>query len=78
MLKIVHYALGIGGVSVYLDNGGHVIPDGSGLFHLSRVSAGMHLAKIDTLTLPPKSIPYDEGRARFYSSASDGKVHSSR
>ena len=61
--------LGIGGVSVYLDNGGHVITDGSGLFHLSRVSAGMHLAKIDTLTLPPKSIPYDEGRARFYSSA---------
>ena len=61
--------MGIGGVSVYLDNGGHVVTDGSGLFHLSRVSAGMHLAKIDTLTLPPQSVPFDEGRARFYSSS---------
>ncbi len=57
---------GIGGVSVYLDNGSRVVTDASGFFHFSRVAAGSHLAKLDDTTLPPGSLSAHGGRAAFY------------
>ena len=46
--------MGIGGVSVYLDNGGHVVTDGSGLFSFKPcLSRDVHLRKKIRYIDPP-------------------------
>jgi uncharacterized repeat protein (TIGR01451 family) len=61
--------LGVPGARVYLDTGHYADADVTGKLHFSLVPPGMHLAKLDTATLPPRTRLHGDERKSVYLSA---------
>ncbi len=57
------------GARVYLDTGFYADADMSGKLHFTGIPPGMHLAKLDTRTLPPGTVLVGDERENFYISA---------
>ncbi|HIA01494.1 MAG TPA: DUF11 domain-containing protein, partial [Myxococcales bacterium] len=46
---------GVYGAHVYIDTGRYAVTDAQGRYHLTNIPPGLHLLKVDTDTLPPRS-----------------------